>query len=183
MGNTEHNNPPVLLAVHRTKHDLIEQDYSPLIIVEDSVPSPSAPEFFNDVIDSQVKDGMVVGFLSEHDYLTSHDTITDIIKYLCNTISGAVYTDGYLVSKRPIPQIMPGFSRTVLNEAIINTPLFITKELLSMFDPSFETMYFYDMFRTVGQKALLSQIPSFMISTNYHKVDNSEIERIRAKHG
>ena len=150
--------------------------------MENGKNSPT-PEFFNEVIESQVKPGMVIGFLSEHDFLTSVDSISNVISYLQRTITGVVYTDSYLISNTKIPQIMPSFSRHVLYNLIINTPMFVTSELINKFDTNFSTMYFYDMFRLLGKKALLAQIPLPIISTNYHPINNNEIESIKKKHG
>ena len=61
--------------------------------------------------------------------------------------------------------------------------MFVTSELINKFDTNFSTMYFYDMFRLLGKKALLAQIPLPIISTNYHPINNNEIESIKKKHG
>ena len=171
---------PIILAVHRGQHNLIKQLYDPCFTIECSDAKMSAPAFFNMAQKPYVGQKCIMGFLSEYDYLTSPhslDVVSSSLAY--NAYFGAVYSDSLLRTDISIPIIMPVFNRKTYENMVVNTPLFIHSGALAEWDESLKDLYFFDMFKKLGEKTMLAHIPQPIISSMHHNIDNEEVTRVK----
>tara|TARA_R110000803_G_scaffold41244_1_gene88723 strand:- start:5236 stop:5805 length:570 start_codon:yes stop_codon:yes gene_type:complete len=173
---------PVILLVHRAKHDLIEQTYKPLFIVE-CKEDVSAPFFFNSAQKEYIEQKAIVGFLSEYDYLWSEDSVQKAVDTISNNkYFGAVYSDIVLMARSPVPQVMPAFSRDTYNNLPINVPMFSYSQMLKQWDTDLKTTYFFDMFKKLGDRTLLAHVPEPLFSSKYHMIETEELKTVREKY-
>lgn len=173
---------PVILLVHRAKHDLIEQSYDDVFIIECGE-DVSAPFFFNSAQKEYINQKAFIGFLSKYDYLTTEDSVQKAVDAVHgNHYFGAVYSDTILLAHSPVPQVMPAFSRNTYNHLPVNVPMFSYSQLLEQWDTEVKTTYFFDMFKKLGGKTLLAHVPTPLFSSKYHMIETDELKMLREKH-
>jgi len=170
----------VVLFIHRKSPDIIKQSYDQIAIVNSA--DGTAPEFFQAAMNQYKFEG-IYGFLSEHDYLTSEDSIAKVVECIDNPYIGGVYSDSYLRSFALIPQIFPSFSRDAYLSSIINTPLFISSSVACPWNTKLKTAYFFDYFKRVGAQSLLAHIPQPLVITDYHSILQEEINEVNQQYG
>ena len=182
--NTSDNTKlPVIIAVHRAEHQLTEQSYKPIFIIECEDASIPAPTFFNMAQKDYIGQPCVMIFLSEFDFLTSANSAQVIVKRAFKSkYFGGMYSDSLVLAHTPIPQVMPAFSRHTYNLIPVNNPMFIHGQALTEWDEDLSVAYFFDMFKKLGKSTLLAHIPEPLISSIYHPIDQEELQKVKNKY-
>lgn len=177
----DNKNIPVILCVMRPDAELeiIQQTHPTMMVISCANKAASTPKFFNTVQREYGSKDIILGFLSEYDYLTDETSISRIVEVIANGVFGAVYGDFILLKDVfRIPQTTPSVNRKN-SDMIVNCPLFIKGSFMQEWNEELESAYFFDMFKKLSRSTLMYHLPNPIVSTIYHKVNGKEFEEVR----
>ena len=167
---TQKESPDKFISValfyhHDNFHSLLKQNYK-VVRFNDNKTSP--PVYFNQMIGLVTADIYV--FLSKNDNFTHPKTITKIVEKLWQYPKVKFcYTDNIFGGVR---QFFPAYTNNISEtRMLINTPLFIKKEVLQPFNTRLHYLYNYDMLRKLSRQHLGLHIPLALCESDNKDID------------